>query len=107
MIEDMASSGDARASVGIPEAQVQLLKDNEDLYAVLGVSSDATEEEVQKAHRKISLKCHPDKTGGMTIEQRAAAQNRYDRATIARQILRDPQRRAAWDKQGWVGVMRC
>ena len=35
-----------------------------DLYSVLGLTSTATKEEIKKAYRSLSLKFHPDKTGG-------------------------------------------
>lgn len=60
-----------------------------DYYRILGVSRNATLDEIKKAYRKIALQCHPDKSRG---DKRA--EERFKEATIAYQALIElgPQR---------------
>ena len=62
-----------------------------DLYAVLGVTRDATADEIRKAYRKLALKHHPDR-GGSADE--------FQRVHDAYTILSDPERRARYDATG-------
>ncbi|KAJ5894050.1 hypothetical protein N7495_005741 [Penicillium taxi] len=68
-----------------------------DLYAVLGVSKDATTAEIRAAHRKRVLKCHPDKV--QDESQRAAAQDEFQKVQQAYELLSDDTRRARYDQQ--------
>ena len=72
---------------------------NEDLYDVLGVGKDATEQEIQRAYRKFALKYHPDRNP----DDPAAAQ-KFKKASEAYEILRDPEKRKAYDEGGMSGV---
>lgn len=64
---------------------------NECLYDTLGVSRDASDEDIRRAFRKAARTEHPDKGGD---EQKFAAINR------AYEILKDPERRAVYDSGG-------
>lgn len=66
-----------------------------DYYQLLGVSRDASEEEIKKAFRKMAMKYHPDKNQG---DEKAAA--KFREANEAYEILKDPQKRAAYDQYG-------
>jgi molecular chaperone DnaJ len=68
---------------------------HEDFYKILGVSKQATEEEVKKAYRKLALKYHPDKNPG-----NKAAEDKFKEATRAYETLKDPQRRKLYDQYG-------
>jgi molecular chaperone DnaJ len=67
-----------------------------DYYQVLGVSRDATEEELKKAYRKLALKYHPDKNP----DDRRAAEERFREIAEAYQVLCDPERRRLYDRFG-------
>ncbi|MEC7651781.1 MAG: DnaJ domain-containing protein, partial [Pseudomonadota bacterium] len=66
-----------------------------DFYDVLGVSKDADEGELKSAYRKLAMKNHPDRNP----DDNAAAE-RFREATEAYEILKDPQKRAAYDRMG-------
>lgn len=66
-----------------------------DLYEVLGVSKTASAAEVKKAYRKLAMKYHPDKNPGDK-----AAEASFREATDAYDILKDDQKRAAYDRFG-------
>ncbi|MBB3186883.1 molecular chaperone DnaJ [Microbacter margulisiae] len=70
-----------------------------DFYEVLGVSKDATAEEIKKAYRKQALKFHPDKNPG----DKAAEEN-FKEAAEAYEVLSDPQKRQRYDQFGHAGV---
>jgi len=67
---------------------------SDDLYAVLGLTSSATAEEIRSAHRRIVRECHPDANGGKTDR---AKQDRFRRATEAWDVLGDEIKRREYD----------
>ncbi|MCD0460896.1 DnaJ C-terminal domain-containing protein [Roseiconus lacunae] len=67
---------------------------SEDLYQILGVSRNASKDEIKKAHRKLALKYHPDKNPGKD------AQDRFKRIQEAYDVLSDDEKRAAYDRYG-------
>src|SRR5580698_10221451 len=70
-----------------------------DYYEVLGVSREATEQELKSAYRKQALKYHPDRNPG---DQ--AAEEKFKEASEAYQVLCDADKRAAYDRYGHAGV---
>ncbi len=65
-----------------------------DHYQTLGVSRDASDEEIKKAYRKLARKLHPDVNGDPEAEEQFKA------VTHAYDVLSDPQERARYDRFG-------
>jgi len=66
-----------------------------DFYQVLGVSREATEDDLKKAYRKQAMQYHPDRNQGD-----AAAEARFKEVNEAYDILKDGEKRAAYDRFG-------
>lgn len=71
----------------------------EDYYKILGVSRDASTEEIKKAFRKIAVENHPDKNPGDP-----RAEEKFKAASKAYEVLSDPEKRARYDQFGPEGV---
>jgi molecular chaperone DnaJ len=67
-----------------------------DYYEILGVSKDASADEIKKAFRKAAVKHHPDKSGG--------DETKFKEATEAYEVLKDQQKRQRYDQFGHAGV---
>ncbi len=63
-----------------------------DYYQILGVSRDASQEEIKKAYRRLAHKYHPDKEGGN--------EEKFKEINEAYQVLSDPQKRKQYDQFG-------
>lgn len=70
-----------------------------DYYEILGVTRDADAEEVKKSYRKLAFEYHPDRNNGSK-----EAEAKFKEATEAYEVLRDPEKRAAYDRYGHAGV---
>src|ERR687885_1969688 len=70
-----------------------------DFYAVLGVGRDASDEDIKRAYRKLAMTYHPDRNGGSKD-----AEERFKTITEAYDVLRDPQKRAMYDRYGESGL---
>jgi curved DNA-binding protein len=73
-----------------------------DYYAALGIARDATPDDVKRAYRKLARKYHPD------VSKEADAESRFKEVAEAYEVLKDPERRAAYDEVGrrWSGDRR-
>ena len=70
-----------------------------DYYEILGVSKNASDDEIKKAYRKLALKYHPDRNPG---DKEAEA--KFKEASEANEVLSDKQKRARYDQFGHAGV---
>jgi molecular chaperone DnaJ len=70
-----------------------------DFYAVLGVARTASDDEIKQAYRKLAMQYHPDRNGGSK-----EAEEKFKQITESYDVLRDPQKRAAYDRYGEAGL---
>jgi molecular chaperone DnaJ len=70
-----------------------------DYYERLGISRDASTEDIKKAYRKLALKYHPDRNEGSK-----EAEGRFKEVTEAYEVLRDSEKRAVYDRYGEQGL---
>ena len=70
-----------------------------DLYEILGVNRDASDDEIKEAYRKLAMKYHPDRN-----PDNPSAEEKFKEAKEAYEILSDNQKRAAYDQYGHAGI---
>jgi molecular chaperone DnaJ len=72
-----------------------------DLYEQLGVAREASDDDIKKAYRKLAMQWHPDRNNGSK-----EAEEKFKVITEAYDVLRDPQKRAAYDRYGDAAFQR-
>src|SRR5256714_12576435 len=70
-----------------------------DFYHVLGVVRSASDDEIKKAYRKLAMQYHPDRNNGSK-----EAEEKFKAITEAYDVLRDPNKRALYDRYGEAGL---
>src|SRR5690348_2005692 len=70
-----------------------------DYYETLGVARGASDDDIKKAYRKLAMQYHPDRNNGSRD-----AEEKFKEITEAYDVLRDPNKRAAYDRYGEAGL---
>ena len=65
-----------------------------DYYRIMGVKRDASQDEIKRAYRKLARRYHPD------VSKEAGAEDKFKELGEAYEVLRDPQKRRAYDQLG-------
>jgi curved DNA-binding protein len=68
-----------------------------DYYEVLGVSRDASQDDIRAAYRRLARRYHPD------VNKEPGAEDRFKEISEAHEVLRDPEQRARYDRFGTAG----
>src|ERR687892_1646577 len=68
-------------------------------YGVLGVERGASDDDIKKAYRKLAMTYHPDRNNGAK-----EAEEKFKAITEAYDVLRDPDKRAMYDRYGEAGL---
>ena len=66
----------------------------QDYYSILGIEKTASQNEIQRAYRKLARKFHPD------VNKKTGAEERFKEISEANQVLKDPEKRKRYDTYG-------
>lgn len=72
-----------------------------DYYEILGLSKNATADDIKKAYRNLALKYHPDR---VSADKKKEAEEKFKEMSEAYEVLMDPNKKATYDQYGHAGV---
>lgn len=78
-----------------------MMSTKRDYYEILGVSRNASPEEIKKAYRNLVLQYHPDR---VPPEKKKEAEEKFKEISEAYAVLSDPQKRSLYDQYGHAGI---
>ena len=73
-----------------------------DYYRILGVSREASDEDIKKAYRKLVFEHHPDRN-----PEKAEAEGRIREINVAYEVVGDPEKRRTYDRLSWGNEPRA
>ena len=73
---------------------------NKDLYKILELDNNATDEQIKKNYRKLALRYHPDRQGGKSDKEKKEAEEKFKDIGFAYSILSDPEKKQRYDQFG-------
>ncbi|EEA06624.1 heat shock 40 kda protein, putative [Cryptosporidium muris RN66] len=75
-----------------------------DYYKTLGISKDATDQDIKRAYRKLAVKYHPDKQTNSSPEAKKKAEEMFKELGEAYEVLSDKEKRSIYDQYGSEGL---
>lgn len=76
------------------------MNNNKDLYEILGLSRDASENDIKKAYKRLALRYHPDRQGGKSDKEKKDAEEKFKEISFAYSILSDSEKKQKYDQYG-------
>ena len=73
---------------------------NKDLYEILELNRNATEEQIKKNYRKLALRYHPDRQGDKSDKEKKEAEEKFKDISFAYSILSNPESKQRYDQFG-------
>ncbi|MDD5116516.1 MAG: molecular chaperone DnaJ [Candidatus Omnitrophica bacterium] len=78
-----------------------MMSSKRDYYEILGISKNASAEDIRKSYREMALKFHPDR---VPVEQKKEAEERFKEISEAYAVLLDSAKRDLYDRYGHSGI---
>lgn len=74
--------------------------EEKNFYDILGVSKDASQDEIKKVYKELALKWHPDRFAGKSEKEKAEAEEKFKEISEAYNVLSDEEKRKEYDMAG-------